>query len=86
MAINGLDGELSGLQKDATKTELTSSFDRGVVATEKEEDDQFLHWVFHRQYVGCNNSSKTINPQLVGTRIFDFPRKNIANFILQAFV
>lgn len=61
MAINGLDGELSGLQKDATKTELTSSFDRGVVATEKEEDDQFLHWVFHRQYVGCNNSSKTIN-------------------------
>ncbi|KAK1736141.1 autophagy protein 6 [Skeletonema marinoi] len=64
--INGLDGELSGLQKAATKTALPPSFNRGVVATEKEEDEQYLHWVFHR-HVGftahARNNSKTNHMQ-----------------------
>jgi len=45
---NGLDGELSGLQKAATKTVLPPSFNRGLIATEAEDDDISLHWVFHR--------------------------------------
>ncbi len=69
MKINGLDGELSGLQKAATKTLLPSSFNRGVVATEKEEDEQYLHWVFHR-HVGFrtdkNNISNSNHLQKVG--------------------
>jgi hypothetical protein len=65
---NGLDGELSGLQKAATKTALRSSVNRGLVATEKEEDEQYLHWVFHR-HVGFttdeSNNSKTYQMQKV---------------------
>ena len=59
---NGLDGELSGLQKAATKTALPPSFNRGFIATEKEEDEQYLHRGFHR-HVGfttdARNNSKT---------------------------
>lgn len=60
LKINGLDGELSGLQKAATKTVLPSSFNRGVVATEKEEDELYSHWVFHR-HVGFRTDTRHIS-------------------------
>lgn len=60
MNISGLDGELSGLQKAATKTLLPSSFNRGVVVTEKEEDELYSHWVFHR-HVGFRNDTTNIS-------------------------
>jgi hypothetical protein len=69
VAINGgLDGELSGLQKAATKTALRSSVNRGLIATEKEEDEQYLHWVFHR-HVGFSNNSKTNQMQKISGHI-----------------
>eukprot|EP00986_Skeletonema_menzelii_P006483 scaffold2470_cov154-Skeletonema_menzelii.AAC.5 len=74
VSINGLDGELSGLQKAATKTALPSSFNRGVIATEKEEDEQYLHWVFHR-HVGFatdgRNNSKANHMQKVSNGHID---------------
>jgi hypothetical protein len=57
IASNGLDGELSGLQKAATKTALPSSINRGLIAMERDEDDQYFHWVFHR-HVGFTTDEK----------------------------